>query len=230
MWRILFAILGLATMLAGVTTSFAEGTGMITVVVVDRQGNPVPKALVSMLQPKGGGPSQLIPECTTDDSGACSRVNLPMGAYLISARKPSDGYPDIEFEFYSHEKHSAGGYENKPALVDLTQNQPTVNVTFTLGPKAAFLKPEVIDSATGASIANFTIILRNAADPNDFIGIGEVSGATVLVPPNENIQIEISAPGYTLWRMSEHPEFNKGGPLRLRSEEMREVVITLKHQ
>jgi hypothetical protein len=213
---------------AGLTPACQAKWGMITVKVVDQLGSAVPGATVTMRQPIPG--PQAIPECTTDETGTCTRADFRMGTYLITAMKPSDGYPNLWFEFYSHQVHPKSGYQSKPAIVELKDDNPTGSVVFTLGPKAAFLKLEVIDDETDEPVANFTVILRNAAEPNDYLSSGKAANPTVLLPPDEDIQVEITAPGYRGWRMAEHPENNRGAPLRLQSDQTREMTIRLKHQ
>jgi hypothetical protein len=101
---------------------------------------------------------------------------------------------------------------------------------FTLGPKAAILKLSVLDDATDTSIDSPVIILRNASDPNDWMNIARTADSTVLIPPDEDVQIEISAHGYNSWHSSEHPELMSGKAVHLHSGVKSEFKIRLKQR
>jgi hypothetical protein len=216
MKRLIFALLALSTIVQALPQ---EPTGIISVKVIDQQGNPVPDAIVKMDPPPGRMLLYSSPSCKTDTSGVCSTDDLPMDTYYVRAMKPSDGYPNISFSFYSH--------ESKPIIVQLTASQPTVSVVFTLGPRAARLKLEVVDDVSGEPVDNPAVILRSASDPHDFIGMGRSPDSSVLVPPDKDINIEIRADGYLPWHSTEHSEVIAGNVVRLRSGDQQELTIRL---
>jgi hypothetical protein len=69
--------------------------------------------------------------------------------------------------------------------------------------------------------------LRSASGPPDFIGIGRDPDSSVLIPPDEDIDIEIRADGYLPWYSTEHSEVIGGNTVRLRSEDQKELMIRL---
>lgn len=196
--------------------------GVITVKVVDQEGEPVPSAIVKFYLTSKTAILYAIPECRTDESGTCSRNDLPIDSYSIRVMKPSDGYPDTSFKFYS-------GLE-KSIPVALTLADSFRSVLVTLGPKAGKLKLKVVDATSGAEIKNPTIVLRDVSDPNNWVSVGKALDSTILVPPNEDVQVEIVATGYQPWQLREHPNSTGEKTLRLRSGEVQQWTVRLKHQ
>jgi hypothetical protein len=199
-----------------------EPAGTISVQVIDQQGNPVPDATVEMDPPPGRMLLYSSPTCKTDASGACSTDKLPMDTYYIRAKKPSDGYPDVSFSFYSH--------ETRPVIVQLTASQPIISAVFKLGPRAARLILRVVDDISGEPVDNPTVILRSASGPPDFIGMGRDPDSSVLVPPDKDIYIEIRADGYLPWYSKEHSDVIAGNTVRLPSGDQKEFTIRLTRQ
>ncbi len=196
--------------------------GRITVKVVDQQGEPVPSATVKFGPPPGTLVVDGVPDCTTDASGTCSGKNLPMDTYYVRAVKPYDVYPDMPFKFYSR--------QSKPIPVAVTPGDPDHNVLFKLGPKAGTLKLNVLDEKSGASINNPAVFLRNASSPKDWISITLRDDSTVLIPPGEDVLIEIYAAKYQPWKSQDHPEVAGGQAFRLESGEKREWTVHIKHK
>lgn len=227
-WRI--PLVSLAILGVGAVLVYAQNAGMITVTVIDERGSPVQGAIVTMHQSTGGIGHHAIPDCVTDATGTCSRSNLALTGYTIRAMKPSAGYPNMSFEFYSHERHSQDGDRASPIEIELTQTSPAASATVPLRPKAAFLKPAVLDAISGAQLSSFTVLLRSVSDPKDFVGVGASQGETILVPPEEDVLVEITAPGYRTWRMVEHPADNGEGVLHLHSGDTSEITAQLVRQ
>jgi hypothetical protein len=219
--RIAFVILALV---ASALAWSQDPKGAISVKVIDQQGNPVPAATVKFDPPRREGTMLLYvsPDCKTDASGSCTRDKLLMDTYLVRVKKPSDGYPNMSFNFYSH--------QSKEIVVVLTPEQPNRSVLFTLGPKAATLKLNIVDDANDAPIYNPSVILRNVSDPKDLVGMGPSADSTVLIPPDMDVQIEVRADGYMPWHLTEHPELASGKAMHLRSEERQEMTIRMTHQ
>ncbi len=219
--RIAFAILALV---ASAQIWSQDPKGAISVKVIDQQGNPVPAAIVKFDPPRREGTILLYvsPNCKTDASGSCTQGKLPMDTYLVRVKKVSDGYPDMSFNFYSH--------QSKEIVVALTPEHPNGSVLFTLGPKAATLKLNIVDDANDAPIDNPAIILQNVADAKDLVSVGKYGDSTVLIPPDMDVQIEVRADGYVPWHLTEHPDLASGKALRLRSEERQEITIRMTRQ
>ncbi len=183
-------------LLSALATQAPEPKGTVSVTVINQKGNPVDSATVK-LDPEHGGMLYVSPTCKTDSAGKCTRDGLQMDAYLLGAMKPSDGYPNLSPEFYSH--------ETKRMEVVLTAANPHANIVFRLGPPMAKLKLTFVDDLSGVPINNPTIILRGGSGPHDWISIGRTADSTVLVPPDRDVHLEISGDGYQPWHLEEHP-------------------------
>jgi len=208
-----------------VTISSAQPAGprgRITVTVVDQQGEPVPSATVKFGPPPGTIISGGVPDCETDASGTCSRKHLPMDTYYVRAVKPYDVYPDLPLEFYSR--------QTKPIPVAVTPGDPDHKVLFKLGPKAGTLKLNVFDETSGAALNNPAVFMRNASSPKAWISINRRDDSTVLIPPDEDVLIEIYAAKYQGWKLVDHLEVAGGKALRLEPGEKREWTIHIKHK
>jgi hypothetical protein len=219
MSRIGFAILFLAAI---AVAQSPKPKGAVTVKVIDQQGNPVSEAVVRVNPPHTGAISRVSNICKTDSSGTCTRNDLPIGTYLVDAMKPEDGYPDLRFALYRP--------QSRAIEVVLTPGSPDYNVQFQVGPKAAKLKVNVIDDATGTSIDDPTIILRNPTVPTEMVSVGRASDSTVLIPSDKDVQVQVMANAYQSWQLTDHPELSGGKALHFRSSEMRELTIRLKHK
>ena len=196
--------------------------GTVTVKVIDLKGQPVPGATVSFNALPGRMLLYAAPECETDSSGGCSRDDLPIDTYYVTAMKTSEGYPDLSFNLY--------GRKRPPIVVELTAETPTARVSFTMGPQCGKLTITAIDDSTGTPIPNRSVTMRNPSDPATLLTIGQAPDSYVLIPPDEDIQIEVVADGYEPWSLMKHAELNGGEPMRLHSDERRAMTIRLRHK
>ncbi len=204
-----------------VTALPAQTRGTITATVVDRAGQPVAGARVAVVPAGAHGIMGLIPECLTDDKGVCSQ-DLQFGKYNVTARKTAEGYPDLLANFY--------GQGQWPATAEISLVRPAASVTVRLGPKAGLLAIHVVDDASGEPLKQVNVTLRPAADPHDFSseGLGGPD-CTILIPPDEDVLVTVSANGYQPWHLEEHPGISQGGVVRLHSEGRQEITVRLKH-
>ncbi|MGB9406028.1 MAG: hypothetical protein WCA89_00730 [Terracidiphilus sp.] len=145
-----------------------------------------------------------------------------MDTYYVRAVKPYDVYPDLPLKFYSH--------QSKPIPVVVKPGDLYHNVLFKFGPMAGTLKLNVLDEKSGAAINNPAFFLRNASSPKDWISINRRDDSTVLIPPGEDVLIEIYAAKYQPWKLVDHPEVAGGKALRLEPGEKREWTIHIKHR
>jgi hypothetical protein len=199
-----------------------EPKGAVTVKVIDEKGNPVSDVIVRVNPPRTGAISGVSNICKTDSSGSCTRYGLSIGTYLIDAKKPSDGYPDLSFALYSPQSRSIEAV--------LTPGSPNASVVFKLGPRAAKLKIDVVDDATGELVHDPTIILQNPKVPNEMVSVARAPDSTVLIPSDKDIQVQVMANSYQSWQLKDHLEMNGGKPFHFRSGETRELTIRVKHK
>jgi len=193
--------------------------GRILVKVTDQVGNPIAGATVAFNAPPGRLLLYSAPECETDSSGECSRSDLLIDTYYVTAMKISEGYPDLTFNLY--------GRKRKPVMVELTSETPNSNVSFVLGPKCGVLTITAIDDATGAPVPNPRITIGNPSEPGTLLSTGQAPGSRILIPPDEDITVEVSAEGHKPWRMETQPGATHTNALRLRSEESRQFTARL---
>lgn len=202
--------------------SQTEHLGSIGARVVDQAGNPVTGAVVWMLPLDGTPRANALADCLTDAAGSCKRDGLALGRYQVTAKKESDGYPNIAFDLY--------GRNNKPQIAVLAPEAQHADTTITLGPKAASISVTVTDAVSGKPVTNPNITLRRAANPADYISTGPDSNSNVLIPPEEDILVEVSADGYKPWRIESQSGADYARALHLRSAETRELKIRLQPQ
>lgn len=216
------ALAGTLVLLGVAMLAVAEASqqGVITATVTDQTGAPISGAIVQMLPDDGKPRAFAIPECLTDNSGRCSRNRLPLGKYRISAMKEEDGYPDLTFNLYGHDK--------KFLVAEITAEAPEPSISIAMGPKAASISIEAIDDITGKRIERPTVLLRRVADPTDFLSTSTDANGKVLVPPGEDILVEVRENGYEPWRFRTEPMAAHPNALHLQSEETRNLTIRLK--
>lgn len=200
----------------------AQTKGTITARVTDQSGNPLVNARVAMVPADRMGIMGVLRECLTDHEGVCS-LELGFGKYHVTAQKTAEGYPDLTMRFYGHGQW--------PATAEITSEMPATSVTVRLGPKAASLVLHAVDDASGDIIKHLTITLHPAADPKEFISTSVTdSGPTVLIPPDLDVLVTVSADGYEPWHLKEHSELSSGGVVHLHSQDRQEIEVRLKHR
>jgi hypothetical protein len=160
------------------------------------------------------------PQCKTDAAGYCTRKDLPLNTYIVKAYKISDGYPDTTFAIYGHHTHNIS--------VDITQENPNAEAVFTLGPRAAQIKLEMLDDDSNLEIKNATILIRNASDPNEFVAIGKSADGSILLPSGLDIHLEIRAEKHESWNSADHPDIEQGSTFHLQTGERRTITPRLK--
>jgi uncharacterized surface anchored protein len=205
-----------------VTTALAlqaETTGTIMARVVDQSGNSVAGATAQMEPADGKIMAKAIPRCLTDETGVCSYAHLQFGKYHVTAMKNADGYPDVSGELYGHGKSEL--------IAEVTPDAPTASVSITLGPRAGAITLKIVDDATGLPVANPTVTLSLATTPTTFRTSSLHSDFKILIPPDEDILVEVSSDGYKPWHMETQPEATHANALHLHSGEAREFTIRL---
>jgi hypothetical protein len=208
--------------LQGIGSLSAQTRGTITATVVDRGGQPVVGATVAVVPAGAHGLRGARPECLTDEKGICA-LDIEFGKYDVTAKKTTDGYPDLTMHFYGH--------GHWPATAEITPESPAASTTVKLGPKAGSLVLHTVDETSGAPIKHLTVTLHPAADPHDFVSTSLTGpDPTILIPPDEEIFVTVSADGYQPWHLKEHSELSPGGAVHLHSQERQQITARLKHQ
>jgi hypothetical protein len=212
----MFLILGL---LQGSPQAEAVPQGVITVNVVNENGVPLIDADVWMLSLDGKARVSFVPSCSTDWTGTCSYAHLPVGKYLITAMKVADGYPNGEAPLFNRNR--------TPVIAEILPDKLNVRVSYKAGPKAAAIVLDVVDAVTDVQIKNPTIVLRSPTDPKIWMGASRDANSRVLIPPDEDILVEVLQEGYKPWHMETQPGATHANALNLHSEELKQFTIRL---
>lgn len=148
----------------------AQGRGSVSVTVLGEHDVPVEGAKVRANLITRCTMGTAIPECLTESAGSCM-LNLHYdqecgGKYAITASKVADGYPEVDFWFYS-----AADPTFKETDVELSDNRLTDAVSIHLGRRAGVLTGTVKDAATGRPL--FAGVRFNwVSTPGNFLGTG----------------------------------------------------------
>ncbi len=210
-------IVAIIAVLAG-TTPQQPPQGTIKVYVTDLSGNPIvgAHARADQMNVMSAG---FVPECVTDEMGKCAHEHLAPGEYSVNAGKPADNYPNMFIPLYRHGQ--------PPETVQVTSSNSLIDVTLTLGPKAAVLTLQVTDAATGSQIKGSTIVLKRALNPDDYLSQASDVKSSVLVPTDDPIVVEVIADGYKPWHYATAASLEAEQPLKLHSGEAITIAAKL---
>ena len=194
----------------------SQQPGAVAGTVLNETGNKVVGALVIVdpLDERPKASALLVVE--TDIEGKFSMSNLAFGSYKVFARKDSAGYPDTSFAFYS---------DHTFPTVSLTASSPSANLIVKVGPPAGVLTGLVKDGKDNPIAATF--FLRRASDPDNWISMSERPEYRVLIPPDVEVLIEVSAPGYKTFYYGGASDLLNRSPVRLASRKEIRLNIQL---
>lgn len=153
--------------------------------------NGIPAASVKVVAMDTGPHSGGYPGATTDQLGNYCVTNLAIGNYVMSADDPEQGYPPMNSLFYSAEP---------VVLIKITAQNLAGHADWQIPYKAGFVKVHLTDAQTGTQILamSFNLVVQSRPDTG-FLRGGCDSTKTLLVPPDREIELTISAPGYKEW-------------------------------
>ncbi len=136
-----------------------------------------------------GASSGIVPFAKTDEQGHYCLKGLWLGDYLMTADDPGKGYPNMATGFFSSERtHSQ---------VQLTATNLNGTVDWKIPYKAAFVKADLVDAQTGKQVDAMFFDLLVQSRPEVGHMFGSAGSATpLLLPPNEDVIVTITAPGY----------------------------------
>jgi len=168
----------------------------------------------------------IVPSDQTDREGKFWFGRLTWGKYVVCARKEGDGYREICNNIFTKD----GG-----PVVTLSPRAPAASVQATIGPKAGTLTGKIRDSVTGLPVNPITdavtgvpgaVVLRIRPSTDNGRYFDQAIGRqfTTLIPPDADLELEVRAPGYQLWRFSA----TGGKPFRIKSGEKRILHIRLR--
>src|SRR5205823_11454524 len=109
-------------------TAQSSRFGIIRGKALDERGRPISGAKVNA-EPEDSRPkASAIQFAETDANGRFLLQHLEWGTYKVFGQKESDGYPNLNFAFYS---------DNRFPRVTLGPKLPIAEITLHLGPPAA---------------------------------------------------------------------------------------------
>ena len=190
---IVYLAFGLAIPLA------AQTAGSICGTVLDENGLPAKNVLITAVYM--GAHSGMYPATRSDDSGHYCLVNVPYGDNAPAADDPKRGYPNPESTFHAGDSSPNG-------VAHLTAEHPRAIIDIRIPYKAAFLTLHLNDAITGKPQTNLFYKLSVQADPQrEYIRGSRDAADPLLLPPNKNILLHASAPGYREWPYDGSPGY-----------------------
>lgn len=184
----------------------ASSLGSVEGVVLDEQGEPLPKATVFGLPEEDMG-HQI--RTTADWEGRFTLGGVPPGWVYLHAYKESAGYPYDFFAFFNTK-------DRKPVKVHIEAGKMTSNVVLKLGPRAAHLDFTIIDQ-DGMPLKSDSQLLFVRDDIPGTYRRGGTTGS-ILVPPVP-FRLTVEAQGYQPW---------KSDLIDLKSGQVLQIVARLK--
>jgi hypothetical protein len=191
-----------------------EHNSAVSGVVVNERGQPMAGTRLSALsrdRPLGTGRRFV----ESDQAGRFRLGYLAWGEYSICARKEADGYMEICSNIFR---------KDGAPTATVSAKAPNVDVLVVIGPKAGTVTGTITDASTGAPLSAELRIRPTSSDR--FVEQSVGSQFNSLIPPDADLDLEIRAPGYQLWRSSVD-NYQAGKPFRMKSEEKRTLEVRL---
>jgi hypothetical protein len=203
-------------------------TGVISGTVITQRGEPVADVTVRV-HPIDRPSGAAARSDQTDREGKFWFGRLAWGKYVVCARKQAEGYREICDNLFS---------KDSGPVVTLSPQAPAASVQVTIGPKAGTLTGKLQDSVTGLPVypitdfmtgagQNAVLRIRLLTDNGRYFDQPIGRQFTTLIPPDADLELEVRAPGYQLWRFSVHGG-PRGTPFRIKSGEKRVLRIQLR--
>lgn len=189
--------------------------GVVYGTVFDPNGQPA-KHLLMAAEPFGVGLGSMLPTTETDDNGNYRFENLSeWGRWTVFAVDEKQGYS------YYTEGHSLSG----PApQATLSPQHPEAKFDVHLPPKAGFLYIHLTNQKTGELIKAIEGKVASQEDPSHpILTMGYLSGRALLVPPDKDLLIHVTSPGFLEWNQS----LGIGYPIHIASGASLQLDISL---
>lgn len=178
-------LLGFA-LAAASAPSPATGLGGISGAVLDELSRPLPGATVTAV-PVGVALGAALPQARTDARGRFTIGRLHWGRYIVSAAKPSAGYPFLYWGIYG---------TRGEAEVSLSSKAPTARLRLRVGPKAGILFGTVEDSSNSAPIKDAVVRIKVAGEINSWVDMSIPATFRLLLPPDVVATLTFRARGF----------------------------------
>ncbi|HWY67419.1 MAG TPA: hypothetical protein VNX88_02080 [Terriglobales bacterium] len=190
---------------SGVPSPQQKPVGEIMGTVVDERSEPVAGAKLHVALRIGAVVAKAIQYFDSDDHGSFAVPVWDFGTYFVYVGKESAGYPD-----------TLSFYPERVPLVEVTGENPNPRVIVNLGPKAAVLSGTVRDAKTGRPLSS-AFNLHWVDQPKRFYSTSESPSFRLLVPPRQDITLDVTASGYEKWVYNTQPvlRLEPGARMRL---------------
>lgn len=203
------------------TSNPIEGDGTVLGRVLDADGRPVEKVIVTA--ENMALPARNLPRAETNRDGEFTIAGLRPGRYELYTRKEEDGYPRTEFNLYDF------GPPNPQVTVN--SRQTAQGIIVRLGPKAAFLTGQVIDAVTRKPLKHADITVRRVDLPDRFLRTGlslpVELGEFKLLVPCVGFTVKVTEKGYEDWYYKSSGEGQTTSSLLLESTSTKHLLIAL---
>jgi len=164
-----------------------------------------------------------IPRALTDKLGKFTFKELPPGTYELGAHKDDDGYPIPDSAFHY-------GRASAKVKVTVYESQVVRDVIIKIGIKMGVLVLHVLNATTKEPIKNSRVTLRRLDNPEFkyITGPYDAEGANKKIPvPSSPFTIEVSAPGYEIWRYRTKGSLKQGDSLQVAQGKTKELTVLL---
>jgi hypothetical protein len=189
--------------------------GTIYGVVMGQDGRPA-KGIGLTAQPLEGALAGRLPHTKTNDAGEYRFENLTWwGKYTVYAEDDEAGYSLFSTGW-------AGS--STPTEVEITPEHPKAEFLLYLPPQAGFLKIKLTNLMTGDAISAMRVELRHAYEQKSLaFTMSCYSTHVVLVPPDQDVLLHVSAEGFREWEQS----VGEGKAIRLASGAQLKLEVQL---
>jgi hypothetical protein len=161
--------------------------GVIYGTVVSQNGQPG-KRLWLMAEPMHGGQ---WPGTSSNDRGEYRFQGLAWGKYRVYVVDDDSGYRgDLVKE------------GDEPSEVEISPEHRQAEYRVVLPSKAGFLQIHLTNRKTGAAIPWMNVSVAPTEDPQHPFDSSRDSSLVILVPPDENLLLHVTAEGFGEWDQS----------------------------
>jgi hypothetical protein len=188
-----FACLLLAITPVAQPQDVAHVKGSIYGTAFGNDGKPARRIGLTAMPLNGLPLATLLPHTTTNDIGEY-RFDLPWwGKYTVYAEDEAAGYSS----------YSTGRYgRSDPSTAEITPGHREAEMTIILPPKAAFLHVRLTNRVSGTPISAMRITVLREGSPSLVFQMSCYSTKVVLLPPDEDLIIHLTADGFREWKES----------------------------
>lgn len=200
--------LALSTVAVAQKNQQSQTQGHITGTVVNDDGEAIPQATIcTSINKTNSGSTSCGP--LTDEHGNFD-IAVPLATTGIFAEKSQAGY--------WHD-----GRVGSEMPISLTENEPTAHVIIKVGARPAKVNVTATNKNTGKPVEACEVRWITVSDGRTFLTSFKGS-FLILIPPNTDLVLVVTAPGYKTWMYSEG---SPSEPLRFHSDEERDITAEL---